>query len=443
MNYPDNVTVSTTGKSIRLSPIVRALVLGLALALPATTALAIGEPIPGIDIVVKCLGCTPPFHGIPVPTGADGSYQFKGLAPGKYELSIAGRRVQTITIGDKGSISGDGNNYSSGSNQAAWGSISGVLSREPGGKASITFNGKVGVVPDLPGAPISTTRSNIKRPGISAENEPPRDVLPGEANTAMGDVSTTRGTAPRRDGGNVKSGISNQGLAVDPVPGDLNGDGRRVANTVNPVNDAPGIAGEPVKGGAPSPIVVPGTLAIDGEANSALVGVSTTRGTAPPPPKGGDKTPPGIAGDPVPGTSVGLDHDPGGERVSTITGQDGIYQFTKLQAGKYKLTVPGLPPQSVTVGDDGIAGGKVMRGSDGSLSIFDRWGNIVASSPKNDGIKAAGTPFGFGSGNTPGFGPGTGAGPGMGPGMVPGAGPAIGGPMGGGPAGPGAGAMRR
>ena len=138
MNYPDNVTVSTTGKSIRLSPIVRALVLGLALALPATTALAIGEPIPGIDIVVKCLGCTPPFHGIPVPTGADGSYQFKGLAPGKYELSIAGRRVQTITIGDKGSISGDGNNYSSGSNQAAWGSISGVLSREPGGKASWT-----------------------------------------------------------------------------------------------------------------------------------------------------------------------------------------------------------------------------------------------------------------------------------------------------------------
>ncbi|UUZ77032.1 carboxypeptidase-like regulatory domain-containing protein [Polaromonas sp. P1(28)-13] len=114
--------------------------------MPGAAALAIGDPIPGIDIVVKCLGCTPPFHGIPVPTGANGAYQFKGLAPGNYDLSVAGQRVQTITVDNKGTISG-------------------VLSSDSG-KASITFNGQVGVVPKLPSAPVVTSRSN-KKTGIA------------------------------------------------------------------------------------------------------------------------------------------------------------------------------------------------------------------------------------------------------------------------------------
>ena len=170
------------------------------------------------------------------------------------------------------------------------------------------------------------------------------------------------------------------------------------------------------------------------------------------PPKGGDKELPSLAleGSNIPGVDVKLGKNPpGGIVASSKTDVNGVFHFDKLPAGNYELKVPGLPDQLLTVGADGIAGGKLMKGSDGSLSIFDRWGNRTAASPKDEGIKAAGTPFGFGSGNTPGAGPGMSAGPGMGPGMSPGAGSAMGGPMspgpspmGGGPGGPGAG-MRR
>jgi hypothetical protein len=182
-------------------------------------------------------------------------------------------------------------------------------------------------------------------------------------------------------------------------------------------------------------------------------------GTAPPP-KGGDGKLPGIMGEPITGVDVNLGKNPGGSIVaSSKTDKQGAFHFDKLPAGNYKLILPGLPSQSLTVGPDGIVDGKVMRGSDGSMSIFDRWGNLyTAPSLTAEGcppaclegdvqLKAAENPVGFGSGNTMGAGTGMGAGPGMGPGMSPGAGPAMGGPMspgpspgmGGGPMGPGAG----
>ena len=236
MNYPDSSTVNTTAKKISFSPATRALIVGLALLLPGAAALA-GEPIPGIDVK---LGKNPGGGSIiNAPTGADGAYQFKGLAAGEYDLSVGEQRVQTITVGDKGSISG-------------------VLSREPGGTASISVNGPTGIAdhgtriiritnvranaktseeppPDnLPGAPVSTTRSNKKAGIAKAGEEPLPDDLPGapvstsrsnkkagiakageEANSALGQVSTTRGTAPGPgpDGGDVKPGISDQGAA--------------------------------------------------------------------------------------------------------------------------------------------------------------------------------------------------------------------------------------
>lgn len=212
MNSPDSGTVHTTGQKTRLSSAARALVVGLALVLPGAAALAIGEPIPGIDIVVKCLGCKPPFHGIPAPTGADGAYQFKGLAPGRYELSIAGQLVQTISV-DKGTISG-------------------VLSREPDGKASITFNGQqLDGVLDLPGDPVSVTRSN-KKAGIAVGDVnrdgraeiravPPKTDETGKPQFKVADNESPRPTDRAFLDGNASPGIMTGAGASggDKLPG--------------------------------------------------------------------------------------------------------------------------------------------------------------------------------------------------------------------------------
>lgn len=196
MNYSDSGTITLPGKKNRFSFAARALVVGLVLGLPGAAALAIGEPIPGIDIVVKCLGCTPPYHGIPAPTGANGAYQFTGLAPGKYDLSVAGQRIQTISVGVNRSING-------------------VLSRD-GAKTSITFNGQIGVVPD----------------GLTRQAK--------EGGSALGAVSTTRETAPRPDGGDKKAGISDQGAAGGLIS----------YGTAPPPKDGklPGITGTPIQG---------------------------------------------------------------------------------------------------------------------------------------------------------------------------------------------------
>jgi len=210
MNYPDSGTVSVTGKKTRFSSAALALLLGLTLALSGTAAMALGEPIPGIDIVVKKNPGGIPFT---TQTGPDGAYQIKGLAPGSYDLSVAGKRIQTITVGANRSISG-------------------TLSREPGGKASITFNGSFVVLP--------TSHGTL--------------AVSKEANNALMGVSTTRGTAPRLGGGDVKHGISDQGAASNL--------------------SSYGTAPRPPKDGDKTPN-------ISGEANSALQEVSTTRGTAP------------------------------------------------------------------------------------------------------------------------------------------------------------------
>ncbi|UUZ75625.1 carboxypeptidase-like regulatory domain-containing protein [Polaromonas sp. P1(28)-13] len=191
---------------------------------------------------------------------------------------------------------------------------------------------------------------------------------------------------------------------------------------VNPANNPPGIA----------------------EANNAMGNVSTTRGTAPRP-DGGDGKLPGIAGDPVPGTEVGLEGDPGSIKVSATTGPDGAYQFTGLPAGKYKLTFPGLPAKSITIGTDGKTGGKVLRDGNNVIVTGDFEGSPARSKASANPVPSflGGVFPGMGSvmgGILPGMSPGA-VGPGAGP-MSPAAGPmGPGGPAG--PMGPGAGAIRR
>lgn len=83
---------------------------------------------------------------------------------------------------------------------------------------------------------------------------------------------------------------------------------------------------------------------------------------------------------PIQGIPVGLEGDPGSIKVSTLTDKNGAFLFSKLPAGNYKLTLlPRGLTTSVSVGPNGIFGGKVMRASDGGISIFDRWGNLLAA----------------------------------------------------------------
>lgn len=515
MSYPDSGRVTTPGKKTRFSSAARMLVLELALVLPGAAALA-GEPIPGVDVK---LGKNPGGNAVAAPTGADGAYQFKGLAPGNYDLSVAGRLVQTITVGDRGSIGG-------------------VLSREPDGKASITFNGQVGVVPDLPSAPINTSRSNkkagiakaeepppdgpanaivtsrsnIKRPSKVAENESPLPadrgitVAPGDVN-ADG-VEARKAAPPPKD---VKPGISDQGFAgnlsagritgVAVDPSDPGGTKTKGSHTITatysgdanftPAPKDKGVlrnvagnstwtgpillskAGDSTKGGIPQKELT-GTLVIASEANSAMGSepvspgtgphrslkagepqpdghqsvaarkhtalgrVSTTRGMVEKPgaPNGDEPSVPGIAGDPIPGIPVGLEGEPEGARVgATTTDKNGAFHFDKLPAGKYKLTFPGLPAKSITIGTDGKTGGKVLRDGNNVIVTGDFEGSPARS-------KASANPVpSFLGGGFPGIGIGIGIGNVMG-GVLPGMGP---GPMspGAGPMGPGIGPIRR
>lgn len=537
MNYPDSGTVTTPGKKIRFSSAALALIVGLALLLPGAAALATpGTPIQGIPVGLEG---DPGSVKVSTKTDKNGAFNFTKLPAGKYKLTLPGLSPQSVIVGEKGNIGG-------------------VLSKQPGGKASITFNGQDGVVPDLPSAPVSTTRSN-KKAGIAkgeggavksgildqgaAGNlssygtaSPPTNEdgkLPGLAGEPIvigGIVIVSRAAPPKGD--DVKPGLAIQGEPIVKIPIGLEGDpgSIKVSATTGPDGafhfdklpagkykltlpglpsqsltvGADGIAGGKVMKGSDGSMSIfdrwgnrtdtspKGGDEKPGISDQGTVGGLISYSTAPPPKDG--KLPSKV-GDPIPGVGVGLEGDddmrtaPGGggdkeppskvggipipiialdrpgypitsitislpanpdakalvsgdekdlslgTRVAqeTTTGPDGAYQFTGLPAGKYKLTLPGMSPQSVTVGPDGTAGGKVMRGSDGSIKVFDRWGNSVASSPKDEGIKAAGTPFSFGSGNTPGVGPGMSAGPGMDPGMRPAAGPIMGGSMSPGP----------
>ena len=395
MNYPDSSTASTTAKKIRFSFATRAHFLGLVLTLPCAPALAASDPIPDIDIVRKKPGgivvssSAPAASnslatkvGDPLPgkdvglegdpgsikvsarTDSTGAFNFDKLPAGRYKLTLAGLPPQSITL-------------------AAAGDIKGIVSRQSDGKASIAFNGQVGVVPDIP---------------------------------QLGSGS----------------GVIIAILAAGAVPvGDVEGDGggRGGVAIVKPVDVVPNAVG--------------GGLIVAILAN-------------PVPVRDVDAASPGKkAGTTLQGIPVGLEGDPGSIKVNARTDSTGAFKFDKLPAGKYKLTLAGLPPQSITVAADGIAGGKVMRGNDGSINIFDRWGNLLVAAGgntdnipagnkivKNPGFEPPRSGFAGMGGSGPGILPGMG-GPGPGP-MNPSPGVMRpGGPTGPGPAGPGHGSMRQ
>jgi hypothetical protein len=352
LNHLYGFTAIAAGKKEQRLSTALALVLGLALAFPGPAALA-GGPIPGVDVKLgKNPGGSIMFTA---PTGKDGTYQFEGLAPGNYDLSVAGERVQTITVGANQSIAGTLTRNDNGTASISVSDING-----DGVPEARTFTVTVTPVNDPPGivageapppddvlpsevnsafATVSTTRGRVEKP-----EEPP--VGPAsEANSALSTVSTTRGTAPRSDGGDIKPGIS----------------------------------------------------------DIAAAGGLTSYGTAPPP-KDSDGKLPGLAGDPILAILIVLKGDPGSVNVSAKTGANGAYRFDKLPAGKYKLSIAGQPPKSVTIGPGGTLNGKVVRDINGNPALLVIAGNIGigTKSPTSGGVRSTG----FGSEN-PAIGPGS------------------------------------
>ena len=460
MNHSVSEIASTLGKTARRSPVAHALFLGLAFLWSGGQAMADSGGywlvasdggISGVEVVV-----TKNPGGIRiVAEDAAGNSALRLDGPGDYTVSSVCRKVCPPH-----SISGTVRMPPPGDTSPP---IIGILvalllpaQKAEGAQTSFNFTIKdartvvlSGVMPTTPGTvkPALDVDGNgqrdavtdglliLRRSGIANAIEPqPENVLPGAA------ISTSR------------SNIKRPGIAV----GDITGDGvLAAANGKHITNNdfKPGIT-------------------------AALQNVSTTRGTAPGPggkvgggtgivPVGGvggdqpsaqlNSSGGTLASEAVFGKQVQLE-GPGSIKVSTMTGPDGAFSVDKLPAGEYKLKLVGLPDRSLTVATDGIAGGKVMRGNDGSINIFDRWGTLLASSGGSTDNNPAGSKVAANPGFEPprsGFAGMGGGGPGILPDvrvwqLMPGSnGPVMSpspmgpGPMGAGPAGPGAGAMRR
>ena len=412
MNYPDSSTVNTTTKKIRFSSAARALIVGLASLLPGAAALA-ERPTPGLPNLLsqggKAAGeqtsdALPGERGTPGLGSSSGPGIAKAGEAPLPGLASPGTPIQGTSVGlegDPGSIKVSAKTDSTGAFK---------FDNLPAGKYKLTLAG-------LPSQSITVAAGGGIKGIVSRQSD-------GKVSIAFNGQVGVGPDIPQLGSG---SGVIIAILAAGAVPvGDVEGDGggRGGVAIVKPVD------------------VVP---------NAVIAGIIIV---AKVPDRDTDAASPGkTIGEPLSGTPVGLEGDPGSIKVSARTDSTGAFKFDKLPAGKYKLTLAGLPPQSITVAADGIAGGKVMRGNDGSINIFDRWGNLLVAAGSNTdnipaGNKVATNPrfeppksgFAGMGGGGPGILPGMGR-PGPGP-MSPSPGVMSPGPMGAGPAGPGGGAMR-
>lgn len=394
-------TANTAGKKERLSSAALALVLGLALLLPCTAAMAYDPLTDGLLLIRKNSG------GIPIilPIDASGKFSLRLQEAGNYTISTACRQP------------------------------SGCLPHKLSAELKPGAGGEPSIIAILVGLLLPAQKASVDGTTFDFTVGDRGVVLSGQfqdaagVRVAAGDINQdgveAGKAAPKKAAGKpgIAGGLTGDNTWTGPIKGEKQAGGGEVK---------PGITGGTYLEIKLEDVLVSSKIA---ENNSPL---PQNRGTAPHLGGGDGKL------QPIDDVEVKLGKNPGGSIVaSSKTDNQGNFHFDKLPAENYIITFAGQLSQSLTVGPDGIARGKLMRGPDGSMSIFDRWGNRTATFPKAGGGKTAGNPItGFGSGNTTmGTGTGIGTGPGMGPGMSPAAGPAVGGPMspgmGGGPKGPG------
>jgi len=207
LNDSKTHSINTAGEKQRFSSTAFALFLGLALQLSGTTIFA-GEPIPGVDVnLSKEVG-----GGIRAPKGADQpddknerpSASINTSRSNIKRPSIVRHEEANSALGQVSTTRGTAPRNDGNAGEAS------IFDRWGNSIAKGSGNGQIGAAPELPSAAISTTRSNIKRPGMAKE----------EANSAMGQVSTTRGFKIADNSSPVPT---DRGIRV--APGDLNGDG--------------------------------------------------------------------------------------------------------------------------------------------------------------------------------------------------------------------------
>lgn len=431
-----------------VSPAVLALAVGLAGWGAAALA---GEPIPGVDVE---LGKNPGGIAVSAPTNKDGTYQFTGLAPGRYDLSVAGQRVQTITVGTNRSIRGSLTRNDDGAASVTIGDRKPVVLRGLVTIAvTVTDDGRDGKKRtadpaqdggDVPGKKhnykgvVTLVRGTAPRPGEGKPDGPPRVM--DEANSAMGQVSTTRGRLERPDQ------ALQPGIAVFTLPPTYLPDAPfRAALRPNAGDKTlPGLVGNDR---APSPDAVSSG---NGEARTFEVRVQPVND---PPSKVATGIPSSVDSGGPPVTVLLRNVDTGALARTMPNPANGELAFTDLQAANYVVEIVdaagkivGTSP-SLSVAAGGRLSGRLGQSERGGGigAFFGSTGVPIRQNASADGsvrTAAAGdvavSPvggFGKGMAGSPGFGPDVGRMNGPGPGMMspPGPGPgapAMSGPMG-------------
>lgn len=410
-------------KAWQLSPAALALAVGLAGW--GAAALATNDPIPGVDIEVKK---NPGGIVVSAPTNKDGTYQLTGLAPGKYDFSIAGQRVQTITVGANRSVRGS-------------------LTRNDDGTASVTIGDRKPVV--LRGL-VTSTVSDSDRDGKKRTADPTQDGgdTPGKKHNYTGVVTLVRGTAPRPGEGNPDGppGVSEANSAM----GDVSPTRGRLEKPDQPLQ--PGISDRGATGGlisydrAPPPDA---TSSGDGAARTFELSVEPVNDS----PSKVDTGPPFVPGGPV---TVQLRNVDTGALARTMPNSaKGELAFAGLPVGTYVVEIVDTTGKIVGTSPSlSVAAGGAFFVSTAGLPLRQ---NASADKPARSTVAAndaAASPvggFGKGMSGSPGFGHDVGGMNGPGPGMMSSHGlgsgaPAMSGPMGGagGRTGPmGGGAMGR
>ncbi len=365
-------------------------------------------PIPGIYVVVKK---QPAGNLFSVPTGVDGGFEFKGLPAGDYDMAVGGKAVTSFSVGASGQASGR-------LMKGADGTVS-IFDRW-GNSMKVADNN----------SPIPTNRIGVNVAAGDLNGDGRADSRTASSFRIEGHLGRTG------DGGAQQSSTAPGGLFT-------NGNGETGGEKLQTTNGIGGTGGGryTFKPAAPGFVNVESSNRdhIDQDAQTdikktALVNPSTGPGPVPTPQKLEPELLVVIAIIAMKG---------GGPTVSAPTGPDGTFGFKGLPPGDYELSVGGKVLNSLTVGADGLASGRVVNSPNGLIGLLLPAVQKLAkdSEPEKDKGPAGER---FVSRGISGF--GSGAGPG---GMMPPTpsvrppGPS---PMGAGPMGPGAmggGAVRR